>query len=247
MFLGATTNRQSSDGEDDSWQNVTSMRGLMCTEHLWTVAGMQMGLGSGEMRRSGSNAMGTSPLFQYRNYEEQESLKLTSKDIAVVVDTVCRSQCISEESVWGEMDVHEIWIADSNGAKSIGEACVTILIKLIMDMYLEYGPSVSYVLVLQMLHQSLLNADAVVRIRAFDLVYNLSLHSLMMSNTSGASFFEKSDDVIDKAAAAASHSASRDQSSPEKATTRKLDTLKEEAETNTSPDNVVALCQNRSR
>lgn len=199
----------------------------MCVEHLWTVVNAQKGSNSADVRRSGSNVMGSGPLFQYRSYQEQESLQLNAKDVSVIVDTVCRSQRVPEESVWGEMDPQEIWDA---GSKSIGDACVTILIKLIMDMYIEHGPSVAYVLVLQMLHQALLNTDVAVRIRAFDVVYNLSLHSLMMSNTPDAAFFEKENNA-DKA-----HKRfSRDMSSPCRSPIGRLQTLSEEGENGMEP------------
>lgn len=197
----------------------------MCIEHLWTVASLQRGHTTGDGRRSASNVMGSGPLFQYRNYQEQESLQLNSKEISVIVDTVCSSQSIPEESIWGDMGTYEVW---QTGGKSIGHACVTILIKLIMDMYIEHGANVAYMLVLQMLHTALHSADVSVRLRVFDVIYNLSLHSLMMSNTADASFFEKSETAED-AEKEGSRPPFRDAHSPEKSSVIKLQTLNEEA------------------
>lgn len=221
-------NRNPSESEDDAWQTVMYMRGLLCTDHLWTVVDLQKEAITGETRRTGSNVMGSGPLFQYRNYQEQESLQLSSKEIPVVVDTVCGNP--PGESVWGDMDLNEIW--DSTGDKCIGEACVAILVKLIMDMYIEYGPAASYLLVLQMLSRSLQNEDASVRSRAFDLIYNLSLHSLMMFNVPDDTFFEQPD--LDHPADKGPVKRLKEINPAEKSTVIKLQTLNEEVESGTN-------------
>ena len=229
MVSGAAS-KAPAEIEDDGLQSTCSMRGLVCAAHLWTVANLQVkssaSTSSVDGRHSGSSIMGSGPLFQYRSYQQQESLQLNAQDISTVVETVCPSEKNQEEPLWGAMELHEIWNGDSAGAKPVGEACVTILIKLIMDMYIEQGPSVAYILVLQMLQQSLYHPDVAVRVRAFDLVYNLALHTLMFSNTPDDAFFEKRDASGEKDGG---HQLSPDLSDKTEMRSR-LHTLKEEAE-----------------
>lgn len=56
----------------------------------------------------------------------------------------------------------------------------SILIKLVMDMWLEMPAHESLPLVLDMLQATLEGGDVACRTRVFDLVYNLSLHAHVM-------------------------------------------------------------------
>lgn len=100
-----------------------------------------------------------------------------------------------------------------------------------MDMYLKKGPGLSYVLVLQMLHRSLLNPLTAVRVRAFDFVYNLALHSTMMSNTPDGSLFEQKT-KIDRTIERRRDQSNRNSRDLERNAIPKLHTLKEETEQN---------------
>jgi hypothetical protein len=58
--------------------------------------------------------------------------------------------------------------------------CGSILAKLVMDLFLRAGPGVSYTLVLRMLRAALRSRHGPTRARAFDLLYNLSVHGAML-------------------------------------------------------------------
>ena len=60
-----------------------------------------------------------------------------------------------------------------------------------MDMYLGMGPEVSYPLVLHMLQQALEDEDAEIRSHSFDTIYNLSVHSQMLSITKEETIHEE--------------------------------------------------------
>lgn len=51
---------------------------------------------------------------------------------------------------------------------------------MVIDLWLKIGPTASYPLVLQMLHQCVQEEDPCVRAQAFDVVYNLSIHARML-------------------------------------------------------------------
>jgi hypothetical protein len=64
----------------------------------------------------------------------------------------------------------------------------SILVKLLMDMWIAGDPHDTFALVLSMLQAALTQTDAAFRMRAFDLLYNLSLHAHMIESESpGAS------------------------------------------------------------
>ena len=61
-----------------------------------------------------------------------------------------------------------------------GQAMASILIKLMVDMWLDMPAHTSLPLVLSMLQAALLEGDVACRTRVFDLLYNLSLHAHAM-------------------------------------------------------------------
>eukprot|EP00210_Caulerpa_lentillifera_P002014 g1931.t1 len=238
IWMNHGLNKNTSETEGESWLTVANMKGLMCIEHLWTVIDHQNGLSISENRRSASYLLGSAPLFQYKSYREQGRLDLDSGVISVILDTVCGAVHSNEASFWGEAQLADLW-ESSSGSKSIGEACVTILVKLIMDMYLKKGPGLSYVLVLQMLHNSLLNPLASVRIRAFDFVYNLALHSTMMSNTPDDSLFQRK--VHEQTVERRRDQSNRNSRDLERSAIPKLHTLEEETEPNPEQESVFEM------
>lgn len=67
------------------------------------------------------------------------------------------------------------------------EKMASIVVKLIMDMWLQADPVESFALMLPMLRAALAQQDPIYRVRAFDLVYNLSLHAQMIEPVGGSS------------------------------------------------------------
>lgn len=63
----------------------------------------------------------------------------------------------------------------------------SIVVKLIMDMWLQADPVESFALMLPMLCTALAQQDPIYRVRAFDLVYNLSLHAQMIEPVGSSS------------------------------------------------------------
>lgn len=62
----------------------------------------------------------------------------------------------------------------------------SIVVKLIMDMWLQTDPAESFALMLPMLRGALAQQDPIYRVRAFDLVYNLALHAQMIEPVGGS-------------------------------------------------------------
>lgn len=62
--------------------------------------------------------------------------------------------------------------------------CGSILMKLIIDMWQRCGPVGSYTLVLRMLRAALRSSQPSTRARAFDVLYNLSVHGAMLRGDS---------------------------------------------------------------
>jgi hypothetical protein len=64
--------------------------------------------------------------------------------------------------------------------ESLGQLSGCVLAKLIVDTWLRAGSAAAAPLVLHMLQQALSSTHACVRARAFDVVYNLSIHAAML-------------------------------------------------------------------
>ncbi len=79
------------------------------------------------------------------------------------------------------------WIAGGLTPRSIGETCHTILIKLILDMWLHVPAEHCLALVFTMLAGGLTNRSPHMQCRAFDLLFNLSVHGeLLFPRVGGA-------------------------------------------------------------
>ncbi|GMH33520.1 hypothetical protein BSKO_01354 [Bryopsis sp. KO-2023] len=166
--------------DEDGWLAATTIQGVSFPEHLWTVAGSQKLQNQVELQRS-SSLIGGVPLFQYKHYMEQEALSLNSDETAAVLEAVCGpiAAGTGQDLIWASEE-RQMWSTAEEPARSIGQVCATLLVKLIMDLYLKAGEKVSYPLVLQMLQHNLEDPDPATRARAFDIIYNLSLHSQML-------------------------------------------------------------------
>lgn len=69
----------------------------------------------------------------------------------------------------------------------LGQVCGCVLAKLVIDTWLSAGPEASAPLVLRLLQQALHHASPAVRARAFDVIYNLSIHGALLG---GAGWLE---------------------------------------------------------
>eukprot|EP00891_Asterochloris_glomerata_P007033 jgi/Astpho2/7033/Aster-x1415 len=109
-------------------------------------------------------------LFQYLPYSQQEPLQMSQLDIAALVEAVCGAAGAS--GVWGGFS------SDMGGKRDeAAQICASILVKLVMDMVLKAGTAVALPLALVLLHRSVSNPSMDIRCRAFDFIYNLSLHA----------------------------------------------------------------------
>jgi hypothetical protein len=65
-------------------------------------------------------------------------------------------------------------------AESIGQISSCILVKMVVDLWLSVGGAAAFPLVLRMLQQALYQLQPQYRARAFDILFNLSLHGSML-------------------------------------------------------------------
>ncbi|KAI8463686.1 MAG: hypothetical protein J3K34DRAFT_494699 [Monoraphidium minutum] len=78
--------------------------------------------------------------------------------------------------------------SSSGGAaprESFGAACAAVLAKMVVDTWLAAGGAASLPLALRMLQGALHHDSAAVRARAFDTLYNLSLHAALLNGNDG--------------------------------------------------------------
>eukprot|EP00884_Botryococcus_braunii_P015906 jgi/Botrbrau1/299/Bobra.0022s0265.1 len=124
-------------------------------------------------------ARGT-PLFQWKPYWQQEALQLSEREVAAVVEAVCGSSpMLTLGSPMGGLSGAD-GSRPGSAAQQHLQMCAAILIKLVIDMWLRAGPDTSRPLFLLMLRGALSNERAEVRARAFDIIFNLSLHSQLL-------------------------------------------------------------------
>eukprot|EP00198_Chlamydomonas_reinhardtii_P002370 XP_001691706.1 predicted protein [Chlamydomonas reinhardtii] len=79
------------------------------------------------------------------------------------------------EPAWAQLPMSE-----ADVAVVVEAMCGSILMKLIIDMWQRCGPVGSYTLVLRMLRAALRSSQPSTRARAFDVLYNLSVHGAML-------------------------------------------------------------------
>ncbi|XVE99532.1 hypothetical protein REPUB_Repub03eG0207100 [Reevesia pubescens] len=114
------------------------------------------------------------PLFQYRHYSEQQPLRLNPAEVCEVIAAVC-----SETSSTNANTVTLSSRLSNNSGKPSMDVAVSVLIKLVIDMYvLDSGSAAP--LTLSMLEEMLSSPRTACRMRAFDLILNLAVHAHLL-------------------------------------------------------------------
>ncbi|XP_058753704.1 uncharacterized protein LOC131626883 isoform X2 [Vicia villosa] len=113
-------------------------------------------------------------LFQYRHYSEQQPLRLNPAEVQEVIAAVC-----SEASSPGTNVMTVSTILGNNSGKPSTDVAVSVLIKLVIDMYVLDSQTAAP-LILSMLEEILSSSETGCRIRAFDLILNLGVHSHLL-------------------------------------------------------------------
>ncbi|XP_040934075.1 uncharacterized protein [Gossypium hirsutum] len=114
------------------------------------------------------------PLFQYRHYSEQQPLRLNPAEVCEVIAAVC-----SETSLTNANTMTVSSRLSNNSAKPSMDVAVSVLIKLVIDMYvLDSGTAAP--LTLSMLEEMLSSPRTACRVRAFDLILNLAVHAHLL-------------------------------------------------------------------
>ncbi|KAE8670729.1 hypothetical protein F3Y22_tig00112114pilonHSYRG00215 [Hibiscus syriacus] len=114
------------------------------------------------------------PLFQYRHYSEQQPLRLNPGEVCEVIAAVC-----SETSFTNANAMTVSSRLNSNNPKPSMDVAVSVLIKLVIDMYvLDSGTAAP--LTLSMLQEMLSSPRTACRVRAFDLILNLAVHAHLL-------------------------------------------------------------------
>ncbi|XP_028549500.1 uncharacterized protein LOC110099906 isoform X2 [Dendrobium catenatum] len=113
------------------------------------------------------------PLFQYRHYSEQQPLRLNPAEISEVIAEAC-----SETSLTAVNLTISSPLAKHN-ARPVAEVAISVLIKLVIDMYVMDCASAAP-LTLLMLEDMLTSQTVASRIRVFDLILNLGVHAHLL-------------------------------------------------------------------
>ncbi|PKA52462.1 hypothetical protein AXF42_Ash019088 [Apostasia shenzhenica] len=113
------------------------------------------------------------PLFQYRHYSEQQPLRLNTIEISEVIAEAC-----SESSATNVNFTMSSPLTNHN-ARPVAEVAVSVLIKLIIDMFLMDSTS-AVPLTLSMLEDMLNSQKVASRVRVFDLFLNLGVHAQLL-------------------------------------------------------------------
>ncbi|XP_009347438.2 uncharacterized protein LOC103939111 isoform X2 [Pyrus x bretschneideri] len=114
------------------------------------------------------------PLFQYRHYSEQQPLRLNPAEVCEVIAAVCSEASLQNANV----RTVSSRLTNNYGKPSM-DAAVSVLIKLVIDMYvLDSGTAAP--LTLSMLKEMLNSPRATCRNRAFDLILNLGVHAHLL-------------------------------------------------------------------
>lgn len=112
-------------------------------------------------------------LFQYKPYAEQERLHLSDEDIAACMEAVFGISSPEMGIPMGEKR--------TNGLRDARDAGVVILIKLVIDMYLDNGPEAAFPLVMYMLQKPLsLESGVDAQCAVFDFLMNLMVHGELL-------------------------------------------------------------------
>ncbi|XP_050385714.1 uncharacterized protein LOC126802181 isoform X1 [Argentina anserina] len=114
------------------------------------------------------------PLFQYRHYSEQQPLRLNPAEVCEVIAAVCSEASSPTANL---MTVSSR--LNNNYGKPSMDAAVSVLIKLVIDMYV-LDPGTAAPLTLSMLQEMLNSPIATCRVRAFDFILNLGVHAHLL-------------------------------------------------------------------
>ncbi|KAL2897033.1 Vacuolar protein sorting-associated protein 13b, partial [Bienertia sinuspersici] len=114
------------------------------------------------------------PLFQYRHYSEQQPLKLNPTEVGEVISAVC-----SETSMPNANLMTITTGLSSHRTKPSIDVAVSVLIKLVIDMYL-LDPDSAAPLTLSMLEDMVCSPRLSPKTRAFDLILNLAVHAHLL-------------------------------------------------------------------
>ncbi|XP_058182356.1 uncharacterized protein LOC131300496 [Rhododendron vialii] len=113
-------------------------------------------------------------LFQYRHYSEQQPLRLNQVEVCEVIAAVCSETpppCTNHMTISSKLS--------NNGGKPSVDVAVSVLIKLVIDMYvLDSGTAAP--LTLSMLEEMVNSPRLASRSRAFDLILNLGVHGHLL-------------------------------------------------------------------
>ncbi|KAK2359854.1 hypothetical protein QL285_085184 [Trifolium repens] len=113
-------------------------------------------------------------LFQYRHYSEQQPLRLNPAEVQEVIAAVCSEASSPSTNV---MTVSTR--LGNNSGKPSTDVAVSVLIKLVIDMYVLDSQTAAP-LILSMLEEIISSSETACRIRAFDLILNLGVHSHLL-------------------------------------------------------------------
>jgi hypothetical protein len=163
----------------DPWQAAQHM------QEINSMRRQRAGITADTLRASCQRRTAARLLFHHQPYCHQDQLQLSAADVAALVEVVVgpRQQGMPSAvtgcvEVAGEADAR-FWALlppGSSSADSLGQAAACVLVKLAMDLWLAAGPEAAAPLVLRMLQQALQQPLPSQRARAFDLLYNMSLH-----------------------------------------------------------------------
>ncbi|CAI9768365.1 unnamed protein product [Fraxinus pennsylvanica] len=113
------------------------------------------------------------PLFQYRHYSEQQPLRLNPVEICEVIAAVCT------ETPSSNSNLMTISSKLSNNGRPSLDVAVSVLVKLIIDMYVLDSETAAP-LILSILEDMLNSPKVMSRAQAFDLILNLGVHAHLL-------------------------------------------------------------------
>eukprot|EP00892_Ulva_mutabilis_P009493 jgi/Ulvmu1/6916/UM031_0123.1 len=126
------------------------------------------------------------PLFAYKRYAEQEPLNVTPAETAAVVAVVLGREAAAgllgpEFGALTGADPAALGAGLVPGVPAVQvDRMASILVKVVMDMWLQEDPAETLMLMLPMLTAAMRQPDRTARVRVFDLLYSLSLHAQMI-------------------------------------------------------------------
>lgn len=123
---------------------------------------------------------GVSPLW----YQHLEPLAMAEAEAALVVEVVCgrgAASVLAPAAFPPPARPARPWWQSDPQAQDILVASCMLLCKLVVDLFLRAAADRSHALVLAILQSALGDPDVAVRCRTFDLLYNLSIHTALLT------------------------------------------------------------------